>query len=535
MKIKSITLKDFRRFTNLKIQNIPQTAKLIIMAGPNGCGKSSVFDGLKSRYHFDKRSNYSWSSDYHNKYGSDTSQRISQLVNVEFHTLPTTLEEVAKSFYFRTAYRNESHFKLNNLSSVGAQVDEHRFDNMTQNDTVVARNYQRIVSQIIEEILVNYDGSLSVTEFREYILGDIKQSLSRIFPDLDLQALGKPLEDGTFRFKKGVSDQFEYQNLSGGEKAVFDLILDLVLKIKDFKNTIFCIDEPELHINSRIQGLLLEEMYNLIGDNSQLWLATHSIGMMRKAMDLEKDNPGTVVFLDFDNYNFDESIIIEPALISRSLWESMLNVAIADLAELITPSQIVICEGVVGKARPSDNVAHDAKCLNKIFSKEFPDTKFIAGGNCHEVKSDKHALIGTIEAMARGVKIIRVIDRDDRSQDEIDELNTNGIEVLTRRHLESYLFDDEVLDALCDKQGQAEKKEQLKLEKKMALATNKINGNPDDDVKSVSGTIYNVAKKLLNLSKPGNDAKEFMRSTLSPLLTSDMQVYKDLKQDIFKA
>ena len=48
MKIKSIKLKDFKRFTDLSIEGLPETAKLVVMIGPNGCGKSSVFDALNT-------------------------------------------------------------------------------------------------------------------------------------------------------------------------------------------------------------------------------------------------------------------------------------------------------------------------------------------------------------------------------------------------------------------------------------------------------------------------------------------------------
>ena len=49
MKIASIHLQNFKRFTDLKIQNIPPTAKLVVLLGPNGCGKSSVFDALHDK------------------------------------------------------------------------------------------------------------------------------------------------------------------------------------------------------------------------------------------------------------------------------------------------------------------------------------------------------------------------------------------------------------------------------------------------------------------------------------------------------
>ena len=58
MKIKSIKLKDFKRFTDLTIEGLPETAKLVVMIGPNGCGKSSVFDALNCYTYIIKNSAY---------------------------------------------------------------------------------------------------------------------------------------------------------------------------------------------------------------------------------------------------------------------------------------------------------------------------------------------------------------------------------------------------------------------------------------------------------------------------------------------
>ena len=46
MRIQSIQLQNFKRFTDLKIEGIPETAKLVLLIGANGSGKSSVFDAL---------------------------------------------------------------------------------------------------------------------------------------------------------------------------------------------------------------------------------------------------------------------------------------------------------------------------------------------------------------------------------------------------------------------------------------------------------------------------------------------------------
>ena len=186
---------------------------------------------------------------------------------------------------------------------------------------------------------------MTFDRYRKESIGDVREALSRLFPDLELNSLGNPLGEGTFRFTKGVSQGFVFKNLSGGEKAAFDLILDLVTARRNYDNTVFCIDEPESHMNMRLQSELLSVLYNLIPHNCQLMLATHSIGMMRRARDIEAENPGTVVFLDFEGRDFDTPQIIQPAKPDRTFWHRAYEVALGDLAALVAPSRVVICEG----------------------------------------------------------------------------------------------------------------------------------------------------------------------------------------------
>ena len=523
MKIQSVQLKHFKRFTDLTIKNIPDTAKLVVMAGPNGCGKSSVFDAFHFWHNIYKQQNIGWLQEYYNKYGEDELE-WNKAISITFHTPPKQGEEVQKSFYIRTAYRNDPVFKTTQLQKTTSTLTELRFQRLIHDDVTVSRNYQRLVSNAFEDIFEKTNAKVMMGDFRDYVIGDIRKSIKSVFPDLLLNELGNPLDDGTFFFAKGVSQKFDYQNLSGGEKAAFDILLDFVIKRRDYDNTVFCIDEPELHLNTGLQGDLLQEMYNLINDNSQLWIATHSIGMMRKARDLADNNPGLVTFLDFDKA-FDQPQILEPVEVNRAFWEKTLHVALDDLAELVVPRRIVICEGVPRSLVPGRNEAHDAQCLDRIFSDEFPDTKFLAGVNCHEVASDKHALIGAIGALAQGAEIFSVIDRDDRSEDEIDEAVKEGIHVLTRRNLECYLFDDEVLEALCNWADQPDKKDELLDAKKLSLNDSVKKRNPQDDLKKVSGEIYNAAKRILGLTGVGNDTKSFMRSTLAPLIKQGMEPY----------
>ena len=236
-----------------------------------------------------------------------------------------------------------------------------------------------------------------------------------MFPELELNSLGNPLEDGTFRFTKGTSRGFSFKNLSGGEKAVFDLILDLVIAKRAYDNTIFCIDEPEAHINPKLQAKLLSVLYQIVPENCQLMLATHSIGMMRRAGEIEAENPGSVVFLDFD-LEFDTPQIIQPITKpDRTFWHRAYEVAVGDLAALVAPSRVVICEGYPKTGNPVQNHSHDARCYERIFESEFPETRFVSMGNAHEIMGDKRGLAEALRLLIGGLEVVRLIDRDDKT------------------------------------------------------------------------------------------------------------------------
>ena len=98
-------------------------------------------------------------------------------------------------------------------------------------------------------------------------------------------------------FRKGTVDSYHYKNLSGGEKAAFDLILDIHLKKSYFKNAIYCIDELESHLHTKVQGSLLKELCNIVPATSQLWVTTHSLGVLREAQEMEIDSPGSVCLI----------------------------------------------------------------------------------------------------------------------------------------------------------------------------------------------------------------------------------------------
>ena len=529
MRFKSATIKNFKRFTHLTVRGIPDTARLIVLAGPNGCGKSSFFDALHTWHRWNFQNQRVWDMDYHVKVGSPRRNKWTNDTVLEFHDFSP--EEWKKAFCVRSAFRNDPEFQVGDFQHVGDPLDETRVRRMIDNDKAVAKNFKRLVSQAFKDAFDPPDGSVTLDQFKEHIIGDIRVAFSKLFSEVELNNLGNPLEDGTFRFTKGTSKGFSFKNLSGGEKAAFDLILDLVVARCDYDNTVFCIDEPESHMNASLQAKLLSVLYDLIPENCQLMLATHSIGMMRRARDIEAEKPGSVVFLDFEGRDFDESQVIEPVKPDRVFWEKVYKVALGDLAALVSPERVIICEGEPTTENAVRNRAHDARCYDTIFKTKFPETRFVSMGSHWEVSEDKRGLAEALRLMIDGLVVVRLIDRDDRTDIEIADLAEKDIRVLSRRNLESYLFDDEVLRALAVSEGKEEKADEILEEKRSILATRST--DPPDNLKPGSGQIYNACKNILSLTQCGNNTKAFMRDTLAPLIKPGMAIYEELKRDIF--
>lgn len=534
MKIKTIRLNNFKRFTDLIITNIPESAKLVLLVGPNGCGKTSLFEafnhwyklkgfnGIGDRNYFEKVNVNNTSNDrwYQNK------------VEIEFHT-PISIddrEQIKGKFYFRTAYRNEPDFTVSHLNRQNDPTQNLRFETLMQNDVAVSENYQRLISTTLSGIFDEENNAKTVKSLREELIGKIKYSLSNVFEDLNLSSIGDPLTNGSFYFEKGTSKDFHYKNLSAGEKSVFDLILDMIIKSIYYPDAIFCIDEPEAHMHTRLQGKVLKELFNLIPRNSQLWITTHSIGMLKQAEDLEKLFPGSVVFLDFDNRDFDSSEVIEPAIINKTIWDKFFDLAFAEFSQLIAPSRIVFCEGTSKGRNYKD---FDAQIYSKIFENKYHDTKFISIGSSTEIENIENQSVKIISNILKSSFIIKFVDRDDKSPEEARELLNKGIKTSKRRHIECYLLDDEIIIKLCEKVGKPELKEQCLQAKQNALKDSIERGNPEDDIKSASGEIFTELKRILSLTQCGNNTSAFLRDTIAPLVSEETNVYKELENEIF--
>jgi predicted ATPase len=525
MRVASIKLRNFKRFSDLMVHDIPKSAKLVIVIGPNGCGKSSLFDAFLHWYRQHARFGMNQDEQYYRK-SKEESFQWNNIVDVALHN---NEQPQRGSLYVRTAYRNDPDFSVTGLSRPNNPSEAIRVSRVIDNDQTVSDNYSRLIYETMAGVYSEANDDKTVRALREELIGEIRGSMQRVFGDLLLNSVSDPLGAGSFFFEKGVSKAYHYKNLSGGEKAAFDLLLDLHVKRRFFTNAIYCIDEVETHLHTRVQGALLKEMVRVLPDACQLWITTHSLGVLRAAQELIAADPTSVCLIDFDSVDPDVPREIIPSSLGRVIWEKLLSITLDDLSDRIAPKTVVICEGSSIGTRRKD---FDAEIYNRILGTHYAEVLFVSGGSSNQLQNSGISVSQTLAQILPKASLWRLADRDDKSAAEVTAFEEQRGIVLSERNLESFLFADDVIKALLDK----EQKPQLLMDalriKQQALSNSAARGNPPDDLKSAAGEIYVELKKLLSLQRCGNTTDAFMRDALAPLIAPPMAAFASLKKAV---
>jgi len=196
------------------------------------------------------------------------------------------------------------------------------------------------------------------------------------------------------------------------------------------------------------------------------------------------------------------------------------------MQNVFLPSNIVVCEGnLLGTARKS----FDASIYGMILSKSSKNITFISGGSCNDIEKEDHAPTLVLKNLMPETKIIKLLDRDDRSDQEVEELLQNNIHVTTRRNLESYLLDDEVIEEYLKSIEKNDKLTDALRIKADALRASVDRGNPNDDFKSASGDFFTKLKQELGLIRVGNRSDAFLKDTLAPVIKPGMRVFEEIE------
>ena len=459
MRLKKVELINFKRFTHLTIDAIPESAKLVLLIGSNGSGKSSVFDGFElinsSVVIEEKSTDYDY---YRKEKNIKTNVNISvsgneklnfDIVINEVNSLASAI--IRKSinlnktnlFYGRTSFRQLSRIKHKG-SILNFENDLDRPKYFIDKDNRFEFDIERITQKILTDL---FQTKKSTEEIKSSYINPVNFALNNIFGDneknkIELIEIIPPLDGqiAQINFKKG-SSLLHYNFLSAGEKEIINILFNLLARKEDFIDTIYFFDEIDLHLNTKLQYAFLKEITeNWIPENCQLWTASHSLGFIQYAKDSEH-----AAIIDFDDLDFDVPQTLVPSVKDNF-----------DIFEIAVDKNF-LSEILIGK---------------KAYFSEGTDTPIYNSLNIKDTIFFK-ADIGKIEVFNKAIhlKLNGIIDRDYLDDNEIAEIeNTySNIKLLRYYSIENYLFHPDNLQEYYQSQQKEFDKEnyikQLKDEK----------------------------------------------------------------------
>jgi predicted ATPase len=436
MKISKIHLKNFKRFTELTIDQIPLDTKLVLLIGANGSGKSSVFDA------FDSFKNETL-LDVHSSYYS----KNNDIPFIEFNLSDS--EREYKNFNNIIAFQSGNFLKNKFIGRSSIRIipkitHELKIDrnaavedsdspiNYTENDTRFANDVFLYIQDVVSELSKPaFEGRSADTLqiFQEFIR-PLNKSLLNVFggnENVTIQIAEfrsfTPEKPANLIFKKGDS-KISYDLLSHGEKQVIILLLNFIVRKKYYEDAIIFIDEMDCHLNTALQFNLLKEITEVwIPDSSQLWTASHALGFIDYA---HKTSNAQIIDFDLRNYDIPQTLYPEPKE----------NIEVYDIA--------------IGK----DVLPSLFKQMD-IFFVENTDKEYYANLNIPKTIFISENNRNSVFHKVRTTQFKGIVDRDFLSDDDIEVIHKNypNIFILTYYSIENYLYHPDNLAEYYQEKG----------------------------------------------------------------------------------
>ena len=330
MRITKLQLKNFKRFTDLTIDGIPKEAKLVLLIGSNGSGKSSIFDAF-STWRNIYISKIPPTPDYYYKNALEPELILKFDDNIESNprtdfgpTVSTTqriqiesLALKANKFVGRSSIRivpritnvGVADAVKSNSDGPGMFIDP---DTRFNNDLSM---YMQQIDNALREPVFQGRSADTLKIFRDFIQ-PLNSSLINVFGgdatttiQLTEYQNATAYTNGKLVFQKGDS-KIIYDLLSHGEKQVVILLLNFIVRKEQYQDALIYIDEMDCHLNTSLQSRLLDEIVKTwIPDSAQLWTATHALGFIDFARHAQN---AAIVDLNLLNFDIPQIILPQP-------------------------------------------------------------------------------------------------------------------------------------------------------------------------------------------------------------------------------
>lgn len=253
--------------------------------------------------------------------------------------------------------------------------------------------------------------------------------LDRIFPGYKFVDVEE--NNLTLRVKLPTGNVIGFDEMSSGEKETF-FILALFIR-HSINDSIIVIDEPELHLHPELARKLLRIM-RVIQPQNQIWCATHSAEIIdetgrERAYFLRSSADRTrTECTPATNENAELSIL-------RDMYGYSGYVGIS--------KKIVFTEGIDSSA--------DRKTFTNLLPNLTDEVKIIPAGSNQELYRINNAVLSLLESSFARCEFFLIRDHDFLSDAAVEKhraIAPGRLFVLSRYHIENYLLDEDCISAV---------------------------------------------------------------------------------------
>lgn len=448
MKLKSYVIHDYPPIKQFEVTDL---ADVVVLAGPNGVGKTSLLTNLLNLFQ--------------NPGGMPNASAVVEATSSEERaawghaTLSTSAPEQAqilRAFLQRNQKRGQLRSGLINFDSARQleQIQPYAFswnfgDPFSEDvswvhsfqptkgrfhDTIHSmhrklRSQKENIAQKALALRASGQESMAL-DFRDP-LEKFYQAFTKLLPGRSLEPLDE--QSQTIRYRVGNA-VLPLTSLSSGEKEVVTIVFDFLLR--DPHDCIIVFDEPELHLHPELSYRLLRTLRD-VGERNQFIFSTHSPDIITASLD------HSVVFVAPPN-----AARPNQAVQLREDDEStqVLHLIGQSIGVVSLGKKIVLIEGT--------NASLDKQTYGSIVGSQFPELVLVPAGGKESIGSFAKAFETVLNKTVWGVDFFMLCDGDTSAGSAQDTPADGRLRRLPRYHIENYFLDERVLARVFEALGE---------------------------------------------------------------------------------
>ncbi|MBL1225239.1 DUF3696 domain-containing protein [Enterococcus sp. BWR-S5] len=263
--IKTITIQDFKCYRNLQLE----CKKINLITGINSSGKSTIIQSLLLFANQEKSGDYDLRN---NPYGLDfvSFENIINKNNDDAEKIVIEINDVKREFKEKINERSQQSFS--NMAVVNPIEEELRVLYVSADREISATQTE---SQIVDCYLPSKKNQ-HIGHFLHIddaiVNNDVMENLTGYLKDIGLIKNKIEVKTGLNYYSIRI-DGIEIAHVGMGIRYVLPILLTCLTN----KDTVICIENPEIHLHPKAQVNLLLSLFNICEkNNNQLFIETHS-------------------------------------------------------------------------------------------------------------------------------------------------------------------------------------------------------------------------------------------------------------------